>query len=204
VTDDATSTPTGSRGGAPAIPASPASPFRWVALAVAAAFGATLLWMLNDLRIEAKRASTTVNEHLPQVLANVQQSTAAMAQLAKDLENLRDLAGVANVSRDRSLVGYADEILDLLEKQPGAIGLDKVLGSGMKSTVPVAEWVRAARKEAIWLTFRANSKRELLERLGKTKFGADWYYAPPTGAPVRLIDFIAHQLPPAASDTSTP
>ena len=44
----------------------------------------------------------------------------------------------------------------------------KVIGDGLKDLVPVQDWVAGARKEALWLSFRADTKQALLERLGKT------------------------------------
>ncbi|MBA3542223.1 MAG: hypothetical protein H0T79_21590 [Deltaproteobacteria bacterium] len=169
--------------------------FKWACLGIATFAVAALLWMLNDLRMEAKHTTAAVNEHLPAVLANVKQGTATLVQLTKDVEALRDLAGIASTPRDRSLVVYADSVLDFLDAQQGKIGVEKVLGKELKDLVPVQEWVTAARKEAVWLTFRANSKHELLDRLGKTKFGSDWFFAPADGPPVRLIEFLEQTHP---------
>ena len=47
----------------------------------------------------------------------------------------------------------------------------KLIGSGLKDLMPAAEWTTGARKEALWLSFRARSKRELLERITKNRFG---------------------------------
>jgi len=164
--------------------------FRWACFALATIAVAALLWMLNDLRLEVKRTNAIVDQHLPAVLANVKQGTETLAHLSKDIEGLRDLAGVASGPRDRSLVVYADSILDFLDQQKGQIGLSKLVGKGMKDVVPVQDWVNGARKEALWLTFRANSKAELLDRLGKNKFGSAWYFAPTGGEAVPLIDFV--------------
>jgi hypothetical protein len=172
--------------------------FKWSCFGLALVFVGAMLWMLNDVRVEVKRTSTTVNEHLPTMLANVKQGTEVLAALSKDIQKLRDLAGIANTAagtRDTSLVAYADSVLDFLETQKGQIGLDKLVGKGLKDLVPVDEWARGARKEALWLTFRANSKHELLDRLGKNKFGAKWMFAPATGDPVPLIDFLKQNHP---------
>jgi hypothetical protein len=169
--------------------------FKWSCFGLAALAVAALLWMINDLRGEVKRTNEAVNQHLPQILANAKVATDTMAKLSKDIEALRDLAGLTAPS-DRSLALYADGVLDFLDTQPGQIGLDKKLGAGMKDLVPVQDWVREARREALWLTFRASSKAELLDRLGKNKFGSKWYYAPPAGEPVPLIDFVTRAKPP--------
>jgi hypothetical protein len=86
-------------------------------------------------------------------------------------------------------------VLDWLEKQPGKVGLEKVIGKELEELVPVGEWVAGARKEALWLTFRANSKAELLDRLGKNKWGSDWMYAPDSGAPSTVIAFVKANHP---------
>ena len=176
----------------------PSSAFRWSCLALAAIVASVLLWLLNDVRTELKHTNAVVAGQLPTILDNVKQGTTVLAGVSKDIQNLRDLLG-AGAPRDRSMVAYADSILDMLEQQPGQIGLSKLVGKGLKDQVPVAEWVAAARKEALWQTFRAASKAELLERLVKNRYGSDWYYAPPTGEPVKLADLVTQKLPSAPS-----
>ncbi|HUS64622.1 MAG TPA: hypothetical protein VMZ28_08780 [Kofleriaceae bacterium] len=171
--------------------------FRWSCLGLGGIVAGALLWMLNDVRGELKRTNAVVAQQLPTILENVKQGTQTLAQVSKDIDNLRNLLG-AGAPRDRSMVMYADEILDYLDKQPGQIGLSKLVGKGLKDLVPVAEWVTAARKEALWLTFRAASKAELAERLAKNRYGSDWYYAPPTGEPVKLAELI-QRMPPGSS-----
>jgi hypothetical protein len=163
--------------------------FKWIALGIAAIGGAVVIWMVNDVRTELKRTNAIVTEQLPAILENAKQVGDTMARLAKDIDALRNLAGVG-AARDKSLAVYADSIMDFLDKQPGQIGLEKVIGKELKELVPVSEWVAAARKEALWLTFRANTKADLLDRLGKTKFGSPWMYAPPGGPPTTLIDLL--------------
>src|SRR5262245_62034726 len=175
--------------------------FKWACLAVAVVFLTGMTWLVNDLRLEIRRSSETlrtagetVNEHLPDVVKRSRQTTAvvstrlpeivdrtgaiteALADLAADIRQLKELAGVANTARDRNLVAYADSVLDLVEASGGQIGLKKkLLGSGLKEVRPAKEWVAGARKEALLLTVLAKSKQELLTRLAKNKFGSDWY-----------------------------
>src|SRR5688572_31426527 len=137
--------------------------FKWVALAAASVATAIVIWMMNDVRREMKQTNALVNENLPPILANAKQATDTMARLSKDIESMRDLAGLG-APRDRSLAVYADSLLDLLDKQTGQIGLEKVVGKDLKDLIPVQEWVAAARKEALWLTFRAKGKDDMLER----------------------------------------
>ena len=172
-------------------------PFKWVALAIGTIAVAVMIWMVNDVRTELKRTNAIVTEQLPAILENAKTVGETMARLAKDIDALRNLAGVG-AARDKSLAVYADSLLDFLDKQPGQIGLEKVLGKELKELVPVSEWVAGARKEGLWLTFRANTKAELLDRIGKTKFGSPWMYAPPTGAPITLIEFVKAKHPESA------
>jgi hypothetical protein len=89
---------------------------------------------------------------------------------------MRDLAGATEGARDRSLAAYADAILEALEDSGASVGTSGILGGSDKlnDPQPAAEWAASARKEAVWLTFRASSREELLERLTRTKFGSDW------------------------------
>jgi hypothetical protein len=172
--------------------------FKWSCFGLAAVVCAVLLYLLNDMRTEIRRTNQTVNAHLPQILANVNTATTTLAAVSKDINAFRDLAGLVDTPQDRSLVVYADSILDFLEQQPeGQIGLSKTFGQGMKDVVPSAAWARDSRKEALWLTFRASTKAELLQRIGKNKFGSDFYYTAPGIAPMTLIEFLELNHPPS-------
>jgi hypothetical protein len=162
--------------------------FKWVALVLAASATAIVIWMMNDVRREMKHTNAIVNEHLPPILANANKATETMARVSKDIDAMRDLGGLTG-PKDRSLAAYADGLLDLLEKQTGKIGLEKVIGKELKDLVPIQEWVAAARKEALWLTFRASSKADLLDRLSKNKLGSHWMLAPEGGPPQKLVEF---------------
>lgn len=178
--------------------------FRWSCFALAAVAVAVLLWMVNDMRLEVKRTNAVVDKHLPAVLANVKTATETLANLSKDIESVRDLGGLTGSGGDRPLVQYADSVLDFLAAQPGKIGRTKVIGQGLKDLVPASEWVAGARKEALYLSFRADSKDELLDRLGKTKFGEHWMYVPPSGDPVSVIELVKKQHPESAAHLPQP
>jgi hypothetical protein len=171
--------------------------FKWVALGLATIATAIVIWMINDVRHEVKQTNELVNQHLPPILANAKQATETMARLSKDIEAMRDLAGLGG-PKDRSLAVYADELLDLLDKQTGKIGLEKVIGKELKELVPVQEWVTGARKEALVLTFRAKSKADMLDRLAKNKFGSHWMLAPANGPPIKLVEFWKTNHPESA------
>ena len=70
------------------------------------------------MRAELQRTNATVNAHLPQIVANVATATTTLANLSKDIESMRDLAGLTSSASDPSLATYADSVLDFVEVQP--------------------------------------------------------------------------------------
>lgn len=168
---------------------------------------AVLLWMVNDARVAVNKTSVTVNEHLPPVLHNIKTISDVVAKLTEDVKNLRNLAGLGGAAaaattagRDGSLVAYADSLLDFLETQKGAkIGHEKLVGGGLKDLEPIEDWIRGARKEALLVTFLVKSKKDILERLCKNKFGFKFHIVPPTGDPMLLMDFAKKHHPDSAS-----
>jgi hypothetical protein len=170
-------------------------------VALAAWFG----WMLNDLRLELKRSAQTVNRDLPVILANTRKSTETLAEVSGDIKELRDLAGVDDAPRDKTLVTYADSVLDLVESQDDAqIGVEKLIGKSLSDPVPAKQWVAGARKEAVWLTFRAKSRAELLDRLTQSKFGSDWQIQFGDEQPESLRSWLVEHHPPTAETTASP
>jgi hypothetical protein len=183
--------------------------FKWICLVVATVFLAVLSWLVNDLRLEIRRSTDTINEHLPEIVdksrktsrvvaerlpeivEKTRKTTDTLAELAADIRQLKELAGVAGTARDQNLVAYADSVLDAVEASGGNIGLTKkVFGSGLKDVRPAKDWVVGARKEALLLTVLAKSKKELLERLAKNKFGSDWYIQVGGSEPVTLLEWL--------------
>jgi hypothetical protein len=163
----------------------------WVYHALAIVALMTVIFLLNDLRVSFRRTGETVNRHLPEILEKTQTSTDTLAQLSQDIRELRDLSG-ATGSRDKSLVRYADELLDRIEAINAIIGTPAMIGGGLASTMPAAQWTADARKEALYLTFAAKSREELLERLTRDKFRRDWMIQfPGGGAPIKLIDWVS-------------
>lgn len=163
------------------------------------AFAAWFGWMLDDLRRELKRSAQTVNRDLPVILSNTRESTQTLAEVSSDIKELRNLAGVEDAPRDKTLVTYADSVLDLIESQAEAvIGTEKLIGSALSDPVPAAEWVAGARKEAVILTFRAKSKQELLGRLTESKFGSPWKIQFGEEEPVELKAWLVENHPPTA------
>ena len=163
---------------------------RWLTFGVAVIAIVLFALLLNDLRLEFKRTAVAVNENLPEILDKTRKSADTLAELSEDIKQLRDLAG-ATGPRDRSLVAYADAVLDAVEKSGGTIGLKSRIGrEALRDTQPAMEWVTAARKEALWLTFNAKSKEELLTRLCETKFGSEWHIELPNQEPLALKDWL--------------
>lgn len=172
------------------LPAPSRDVFRWVCLAAAVLAVAWIGWCVNDVRLELKRSAATLNEHLPRILANTKSSTETLKVLSQDIKEVRDLAGVNTGSRDKSLVRYADSLLDLIEKQKANIGKKKLLGKTLKDPRPAAEWVVGARREAVYQSFRVHSKREMLEKLCTTAIaGRDFYIQFEGQTPQKLIDW---------------
>lgn len=169
--------------------------FKWSCFGLAVIAAGALGWMVNDLRTEIKQATVTVNTQLPEILDKTRQTAETVAVLAEDVRQVRDLSGAANIARDKTLVAYADRVLDMVEASGGSIGLKKkLLGSGLKDLTPANQWVVAARKESLWLVLRANSRDQLLERLCKNKFGSAWYIQLPGVEPVPLRDWVVKNL----------
>jgi hypothetical protein len=180
--------------------------FKWACLSVASLFGLVLVWMINDVRSDLQGITAAVQQNLPEILAKTKTSTETLAALSSDIRQLRDLSGATDQTRDRSLAAYADSVLDLLEETDAEIGVEKTFGSDLKDVLPAKEWVVAARKEGLWLAFRAKSRREVLERLTNTKFGSEWMIRPAGEKPQPLSEWLhehhAETRQLSAEDTS--
>jgi hypothetical protein len=200
--------------------------FKWSCLAVAVVFLAVLAWLVNDLRLEIRRsaqvartAGETINEnlpaivdktkkstdtlaeHLPEIVEKTRATTETLAELAEDIRQLKELAGVTTSVRDKNLVAYATSVLDAIEVSGGTIGVKKTLGKGLKSPVPAKEWVVGARKEALFLTVLASSKKDFVTRLTRNKFHFLWYIQLADSEPVTLADWLKANHP-ATKETS--
>lgn len=171
---------------------------KWVYFALAAVTSLAVLLLLNDLRVQMKRASVTVNDKLPRILEKTESSAETLAALSADVKQLRDLAGLPQGPRDATLAAYADRVLDAVEASGGTVGLKPLVGGGgrLKDPQPATEWVASARKEAVWLTFRADSRDELLGRLCRNKFGSDWMIQVGGAEPVTLASWAMRNVPP--------
>jgi hypothetical protein len=170
---------------------------KWFYPLLAVLIAAAALLMLNDLRVQARRSTETINAKLPEILDKTRRTADTLAVLSDDIKKLRTLAGAADtVGRDPALVDYATAVLDKIATVDGVVGLmPKLIGSDLKDTQPAKEWVVDARKEAVLLVFRATSRDELLDRLTQNKFGSDWYLQPKGEKPVPLKEWVKQNVP---------
>jgi len=177
--------------------------FRWSCLGLAALVAAAMLWMVNDVRLELKRSTQTVNENLPLILERTKRSSETLMVLSDDIRQLRNLSGAADVARDQQMTVFADQVLDAIHDSGGQIGLmPKLIGSKLKDVQPAADWVAGARKEALWLLVRTKTKDALLDKLCKNVYGSDWYIQLEDKEPETLHDWISRtlQLDPASDE----
>jgi hypothetical protein len=173
---------------------------KWFYPALAVLVSAAILWMLNDLRVQARRSTETVNAKLPEILDKTRLTADTLADLSRDVKKLRTLAGATDTVRDPALVDFATVVLNKIEASDATIGLmPKLIGHELKDTLPTREWVVDARKEAVWLVFLAHSRQDLLERLCRNKYGSDWYIQFKGAAPVPLAQWVRENVPGAAT-----
>lgn len=189
--------------------------FKWTCLSVAVVFGLLLVWMVNDMRLEIRKSVQTVNNDLPEIVAKsrevtqivhvnlpelverTKKTTETLATLSEDVQQLRKLAGWTTGPRDETLTSYAIDLLQFIEDSKGQIGAKKLVGKGLDDPRPAREWARGAHREAMFdVLVRVRSKAELLERLGKTKLGRDWYMRI-DGKETPLIEWIKINHPPS-------
>jgi hypothetical protein len=72
-----------------------------------------------------------------------------------------------------------------------AAGLKKLPpGKGLKNPLPATEWAAGARLETAFLTVVAKSKKELVTRLTKNKFGLNWYMEVDGSDAIPLLDWL--------------
>jgi hypothetical protein len=130
----------------------------------------------RDLRevVENTRAGTaamaeagqTVNRDLPEMMDKTRQSAESLNQLARDLQQLRKLVGLADRPRDETLLGYANSVLDYIEEKGDRIGLAKnPLNKRLVDGQPAKQWVEAMRKPAAAIAAGALSRSDYLTAL---------------------------------------
>jgi hypothetical protein len=142
-----------------------------------------------------QKSTDVVAKDLPEIVERVHRATEVVAELSEDIRQLKELAGVTNTVRDKNLVAYTDSVLTLIENSGGTIGVKKTIGQGLKNTEPAREWVVGARKEALFLTLLVKSKKEMLKRLCRNKFGFAWYIQFGDKEPIPLAEWVETHLP---------
>jgi hypothetical protein len=130
------------------------------------------------------------SDTLPTVVERVDRTTEVVGELAEDLRQLKELAGLTHAAKDKSVVAYAESVLKAIESSGGEIGMRKNVGSGLKNTRPAADWVREERREAVFLAVLGKSKKEMLNAIVKNKLGFAWYIQLPGQKSVKLLDWL--------------
>lgn len=194
--------------------------FKWLCFGLAVVFVTAILVMVNDIRVQVHRSAQvvlaaersitdnlpvivektrttadTISGSLPEVVERVQTATEVMAELAEDIRQLKELAGLSHNPRDKNLIAYADDVLKTIEATGGVIGVHNNIRAGLKNTKPVKDWVSGARKEALFLTLLVSTKKDMARRLAKTKLGFNWYIQPPGKSPKPLLDWLKANHP---------
>jgi hypothetical protein len=188
--------------------------FKWACLAVAAAAALGLGWMVNDLRRELRRTADNVNAHLPAILEKAQKSTdtlhdslpdivektktstATLAELSEDVRQLKELAGLTSPARDKSLVAYADSVLDFLQSADATVGTRRLVGKGLTEVLPAKEWtVRARKGKVLYLVATCGSREEFVTKLGDKVLGTQWYVQQEGREPVALAEWVRANHP---------
>lgn len=152
--------------------------FKWTCLLLATVVAGFLCWSVNDIRLEVRRTTVTVNDRLPPILDNSKETAEMLSVLAHDIRQVRELLGMEDRGSPIGLVAFANEVLREVESSGGEIGTKPTLKmlSNKKITDlrPAREWAVGARREAALQVLRVHSRRELLDRLCRTVLGYDW------------------------------
>jgi hypothetical protein len=160
--------------------------FKWVCLLSAIGISVIGLWMLADLKRdaqaaiqkvdalvgqEAKPALDTVNEHLPQFLAEMQKVSATLGELSEDVRLIKSVVGINTdgASRGvRSLMEYANDLQRFLDAEArdrnAVILVESVIGSGLTKKDTLEEFLVGLSKEMTIILAAAKSKQEVLYR----------------------------------------
>jgi hypothetical protein len=197
--------------------------FKWSCFGVAVIFLAATSWMLNDIRLEVRRAgeitlttAQTVNEHLPtivdrskqitgvvaehlpDIVAKARTTTDTLAAVAQDLRHVREWFGFKKAAGEPDVMAYADGLLEKVKASGGTIGLKNPLpgSKGLVKSVSAEQWVAGAHTEAKLLNLGGVSKKTMATQLAKNKFQFFWYIQVRGEEPVRLLDWLKANPPP--------
>ncbi len=150
---------------------------------------------LPEVVDKVRTGTDTVSKTLPRVVDRVERTTEVMAELAEDVRQLKELAGLNRTPRDKTVAAYADSLLKQVAASGGVIGVKKTVGRGLKNPRSAADWVAAERREAVILTLLGRTKKEVLKAIVTTKFGFPWYIQFPDREPVKLLDWLKENHP---------
>jgi hypothetical protein len=141
---------------------------------------AFVCWTLHDLKTDVKNTTAgvretnaMVKEKLPPILDNSQRASETLVKLTDDIAAIRNLISPlvgdgGGKGSPVALAKFADKVLLSIQSQDVMIHSK---GSGPRKA---AEWAKGERKEALYLSFSASSKRELLDKMCQTAFGNPW------------------------------
>ena len=161
--------------------------FKWVCFSVAVVISLAFAWMINDIRV-----------HTRQTLEKVKVSAEIAADVSQDVKALRKLAGIGGAAGDTRLTDYANEVMDLIDSAPTAnIGVLKNGDNKLKDPVPLKEWSRGARKEAVLLVLRAKSEADILRGLCRSKWGSNFGIQVGNEPPVTLEQWLKDRHAPS-------
>src|SRR5262249_50059334 len=118
---------------------------------------------LPEVVDKVRTATDTVTESLPRVVERVDKTGERVAELAEDLRQRTELAGLKGEARDKGVVAYADSVLKLIASSGGNIGTKKTVGKGLKNPRPATEWVESARREAALMAVLGRTKKQMLQ-----------------------------------------
>jgi hypothetical protein len=185
--------------------------FKWLCLLIAIAGLGAFLWMVNDVRLEVKRvtstidnklpgildntdkAATTVDKHLPGIIEDTEKSVQSLAEVSQDLKNYSELFGDVYAARqNKDTLIHAQSVLDLIAGQQNAkIGVKKPHdGKELVAARDAQQWANRARKVAPLLSILSKSKPEMLSRLSTAPSGLPWYIQVGEKAPMLLQDWV--------------
>ena len=145
---------------------------------------------LPEVVAKVRAGTDTLSKSLPRVVERIDRTSEIVAELAEDIRQLKELAGLKAVPRDRNVVVYAESVLQKIASSGGVIGLKKNLGKGLKNPQPATDWVEAERREAALMAVLGRSKKQMLQAIVKSKLGFSWFIQLPGQKPVKLLDWL--------------
>ncbi len=197
--------------------------FKWVCFGAAAGFGIVTLVFIYQLKTEvtsalasaesavedANQAVTTVNDQLPEIIAQVKTGTETLSQLAEDVELIKSVAGVSDGTSDKGIRGlatYADEMQQMLRDRTQGAGatilIQEIFGKDLKEVESIEEFLVGLNKEMFGIILPlAKSRQEILYRATHSRppRRQPFHIRLPGQEPQRLDDFIRRHHAASAS-----